>query len=132
MALPIAVTCHTSPSDDAAFHHIRSAFTAEGEPVHFHASYAVLADLAAAAARIGRSGDVAPLLNTATRALGGNTSLRLASLLHRAAALSAAEEAERHFRAALEVERWPFEHAQQQQIVRLASRAQLRDLLPAE
>ncbi|MTD52400.1 helix-turn-helix transcriptional regulator [Amycolatopsis pithecellobii] len=101
---------------DAAFHHFRSAFTAEGEPVHFHASYAVLADLAAAAARIGRSGDVAPLLDMATRALGGNASPRLASLLHRAAALSAAEEveAERHFRAALEVERWPFEHAQLQ------------------
>ncbi|AKS35892.1 helix-turn-helix domain-containing protein [Mycolicibacterium goodii] len=104
---------------DSAFDHFRSAFTAEGEPVHFHASYAVLADFAAAAARTGRSGEVALLLDAARRALDGNTSPRLASLLYRAAALSAGDEAgaERNFRAALEmdgVERWPFEHAQVQ------------------
>lgn len=41
---------------DTAYTQFRSAFTDDGDPVHYHVSYTVLADLAAAAVRRGRRG----------------------------------------------------------------------------
>jgi DNA-binding CsgD family transcriptional regulator/energy-coupling factor transporter ATP-binding protein EcfA2 len=101
---------------DTAGARLRSAFTDSGDPVHYHVSYTVLADLAAAAVRRGSGEDAAGVLDRAARHLPTGTSARLTALLHRARALLAApDRAEHHFRAALAdtaVEQWPFEQAQ--------------------
>ncbi|MGC0384858.1 DNA-binding CsgD family transcriptional regulator [Streptomyces sp. SAI-129] len=104
---------------DTAYAQFRAAFTEDGDPVHYHVSPTVLADLAAAAVRRGRREPAAePLepLERSVRRLGTGTSARLSSLTERARALLAApEHAERHYRAALADEageHWPFERAQ--------------------
>ncbi|MEW1999373.1 AAA family ATPase [Streptomyces coelicoflavus] len=101
---------------DTAYAHFRSAFTEDGDPVHYHVSYTVLAELAAAAARRGERAPAAELLERSVRRLGTGMSARLALLVERARALLAdPEHAERHFRAALADEtgdQWPFERAQ--------------------
>ncbi|QDY81446.1 AAA family ATPase [Streptomyces qinzhouensis] len=101
----------------AAYEQLRRVFTRDFRPVpvHHHASYYYVADLASAAVRAGRQDDARAVLTATTAVLGTPESARLASLVHRATALlSDQEKAEPHFRAALagpEVSRWPFEHA---------------------
>lgn len=101
---------------DTAYAQFRSAFTDDGDPVHYHVSYTVLAELAAAAVRRGRREDAAELLERSARRLGTGMSARLAALLDRGRALLAEpEHAEPHFQAALADdtgEQWPFERAQ--------------------
>ncbi|MFC5911253.1 LuxR C-terminal-related transcriptional regulator [Streptacidiphilus monticola] len=96
---------------------LRSVFTGESDtgPLHYHASYYALGDLAAAAVRAGESQDARRVLDAARRALAGPTSPRLAAQVARARALLATDaQAERHFQAAVsapEGNRWPFERA---------------------
>ncbi|MEV5809697.1 helix-turn-helix transcriptional regulator [Streptomyces parvulus] len=101
---------------DTAYTQFRSAFTEDAEPLHYHVSHTVLAELAAAAARQGRSEDIAALIDKSARCLGGESSARLTALLNRGRALlTDPEEAEPYFVAALADdagEQWPFERAQ--------------------
>ncbi|MGC0418031.1 AAA family ATPase [Embleya sp. AB8] len=101
---------------ETAYGQLRMAFTADGDPVHYHASYPAIADLAAAAVRCGRRAEAAALVERSARTLGDNASPRLRALLDRARGLLAdGAAAEAHFRAALadpELDRWPFERAQ--------------------
>ncbi|MFE6049998.1 AAA family ATPase [Kitasatospora sp. NPDC056446] len=101
---------------DTAYAQFRAAFTADGEPVHYHASHTVLAELAAAAVRRGERQDVADLLERSARRLGAGMSARVAGLIDRGRALLAdPEHAEPYFRAALvdpAGDQWPFERAQ--------------------
>ncbi|MFG2194324.1 ATP-binding protein [Streptomyces sp. NPDC048639] len=102
---------------EAAFAHFRMMFTADGGEIHYHVSHYGLADLAAAAVRVGRQ-DSASVLVERTAGRLQNSSPRQRALLLRARALLAdAGEAERHFRAALAVpsaQDRPFAHAQAQ------------------
>ncbi|GCD41234.1 ATP-binding protein [Streptomyces paromomycinus] len=101
---------------DTAYDQLRAAFTADGAPLHYHASCPALADLAAAAVRSGRREEASAVVERCARTLGGHASPRLRALLSRARALLAApEDAEPHFRAALAepvLAHWPFERAQ--------------------
>ncbi|MFE5325096.1 ATP-binding protein [Embleya sp. NPDC056575] len=101
---------------EAAYHQLRAVFTADGEPVHYHAAYPALADLAAAAVRTGRRDEVAGIVAHAAHTLGADASPRLRALIARARGLLAdAEDAEPYFRAALadpESAHRPFERAQ--------------------
>ncbi|MFJ8951259.1 AAA family ATPase [Streptomyces sp. NPDC102381] len=101
---------------ETAYDQLRLAFTAEGDPVHYHASWPALAELAAAAVRSGHRDEASSIVERAARRLGDSASPRRSALISRARALLAdPEEAERHFRAALAdpaLERRPFEHAQ--------------------
>ncbi|MFI6920815.1 AAA family ATPase [Nonomuraea spiralis] len=99
-----------------AYDQLRMAFTADGAPVHYHASYPALADLAAAAVRCGRRAEAAAIIERTAADLAGNASPRLHALISRARGLLADPgDAEPHFRAALAdpvLEHWPFERAQ--------------------
>ena len=99
---------------ETAFDQFRMMFTADGSPVHYHASAVGLADLAAAAVRGGRRDEARTVVNRAARNLA-HASPRQRALLSRAKALLAGpDDAERHFRAALDEpsgEDRPFEHA---------------------
>ncbi|MFL4910374.1 AAA family ATPase [Streptomyces sp. MMS24-I2-30] len=101
---------------ETAYEHLRMVFTADGAPVHHHASYPALADLAAAAVRCGRREEAATIVERCARTLAENASPRLRALISRARGLLAdPEDAEPHFRAALAdpvLEQWPFERAQ--------------------
>ncbi|GAB2602610.1 LuxR family transcriptional regulator [Streptomyces capparidis] len=101
---------------ETAYGQLRSAFTADGAPVHYHASYPVLADLAAAAVRSGHREDAAMVVERCARSLGEGISPRLRALVSRARGLLAdPEDAEPHFRAAVAdpvLAHWPFERAQ--------------------
>ncbi|MFD6191673.1 AAA family ATPase [Streptomyces sp. NPDC060275] len=101
---------------DTAYAQFRAAFTEDGDPVHYHVSSTLLAELAAAAVRRGRHEHAAVLLERSVRRLGTGMSARVSSLVERSRALLAEpEHAERHFRAALAGEageQWPFERAQ--------------------
>lgn len=101
---------------DTAYAQCRSAFTDDGDPVHYHVSHTVLAELAAAAARRGRQEDAAELLERSARRLGRGMSARITALLNRGRALLAEpDHAEPYFQAALADdtgEQWPFERAQ--------------------
>ena len=101
---------------DTAYARFRSAFTDGGDPVHYHVSYMVLAELAAAAVRRGRQQEAAELLERSALRLGGGMSARITALLDRGRALLAEpEHAEPYFQAALADEtgeQWPFERAQ--------------------
>ncbi|MFF4469528.1 AAA family ATPase [Streptomyces sp. NPDC001599] len=101
---------------DSAYAQFRAAFTEDGDPVHYHVSPTVLAELAAAAVRRGQREHAAELLGRSARRLGPGMSARLSLLVERGRALLAEpEDAERHFRAALAGEageQWPFERAQ--------------------
>ncbi|MEU5024879.1 helix-turn-helix transcriptional regulator [Streptomyces milbemycinicus] len=101
---------------DTAYAQFRSAFTDDGDPVHYHVSYTVLAELAAAAVRRGRREDVAELLERSARRLGTGMSARITALVNRGRALLAEpDHAEPYFQAALADdtgEQWPFERAQ--------------------
>lgn len=106
----------TEGAYETAYGQLRAVFTAEGAPVHYHASFPALADLAAAAVRCGRREDAAGVVERCARTLADNASPRLRALLGRARGLLAdPEHAEPHFRAALAdpvLEHWPFERAQ--------------------
>lgn len=102
---------------ESAYEQFRMMFTADGDPVHFHASYYGLAELAAAAVRAGRVGDARAVVDRATSTLPDDgVSTRLELQLARCRALLAdSDEAEEHFKRALADpagERWPFERAQ--------------------
>ncbi|MFH8704540.1 helix-turn-helix transcriptional regulator [Streptomyces rubrogriseus] len=101
---------------DSAYAQFRAAFTEDGDPVHYHVSPTVLAELAAAAVRRGHRETAARLLERSARHLAPGMSARLSLLVERGRALLAEPEyAERHFRAALAGEageQWPFERAQ--------------------
>ncbi|MCG8968741.1 LuxR family transcriptional regulator [Streptomyces sp. CL12-4] len=101
---------------ETAYEQLRSAFTADGAPVHYHASYPALADLAAAAVRSGHRENAATIVERCARSLGEDISPRLRALVSRARGLLAdPEDAEPHFRAAVAdpvLEHWPFERAQ--------------------
>ncbi|MFI2780742.1 helix-turn-helix transcriptional regulator [Streptomyces sp. ALB3] len=103
---------------ETAYGLLRSVFTTEGAPLHYHASYPALAELAAAAARCGRRDDAAGVVERAARTLADDASPRLRALISRARGLLAEpEDAEPHFRAALAdpvLAHWPFERAQTQ------------------
>jgi DNA-binding CsgD family transcriptional regulator/energy-coupling factor transporter ATP-binding protein EcfA2 len=101
---------------DTAYTQFRSAFTEDGDPVHYHVSYTVLAELAAAAVRRGQQEHAAELLERSARRLGTGMSARVAALIDRGRALLAdPEHAEPFFQTALADpvgEQWPFERAQ--------------------
>lgn len=101
---------------ETAYDQLRMVFTADDAPVHYHASYPAVADLAAAAVRCGRREEAAPIVERSARTLAHNASPRLRALISRARGLLAdPEDAEPHFRAALAdpvLEHWPFERAQ--------------------
>ncbi|MBC2876582.1 AAA family ATPase [Streptomyces sp. TYQ1024] len=101
---------------EPAYDQLRSVFTADGGPVHYHASYPALADLAAAAVRAGRRAEAAAIVERAARTLARDASPRLRALIDRARGLLAGpRDAEPHLRAALAdpvLEHWPFERAQ--------------------
>ncbi|GAA1658642.1 helix-turn-helix transcriptional regulator [Actinoplanes couchii] len=96
-----------------AWEQLRGAFTADGSPVHYHVSFPLLADLAAAATHTGNHEEAARIVE---RNAPGMDSPRLQAILHRARGLLAGpEQAEKHLRAALAdptVRHWPFEYAQ--------------------
>jgi ATP/maltotriose-dependent transcriptional regulator MalT len=112
----LAAAASAAGDHDTAFHELRRVFTADGGPVHYHASYAALADLAAAAVRVGHRSEASAIIEASARDLGDGASPRLRALLHRARGLLAEPaSAEPHFRAALDdpvTEHWPFERAQ--------------------
>lgn len=101
---------------ETAYAQFRSAFTDAGDPVHYHVSYTLLAELAAAAVRRGQRDQAAELLERSARSLGTGMSARVAALIDRGRALLAdPEHAEPFFQAALARpagEQWPFERAQ--------------------
>ncbi|MBO1413742.1 LuxR family transcriptional regulator [Streptomyces sp. FH025] len=100
-----------------AYEHLRRVFTQDSPPVpvHHHASPYHLADLAAAAVRVGRADDARAVLRAVEDLLGAPRSSRLDAIVHRATALlSRPDDAESHFLAALADPagaRWPFERA---------------------
>ncbi|MEZ0069825.1 DNA-binding CsgD family transcriptional regulator [Streptacidiphilus sp. MAP12-20] len=103
---------------EGAYEQLRSTFTRDylPLPVHYHASVYYLADLAAAAVRVGRIDDARTVLESTERTLGADRSPRLNAVVHRATALlsGSAADAEQHFRSALAdpaAARWPFEYA---------------------
>lgn len=112
----LAAAASAEGDHETAYHQLRTAFTEDDGPLHYHASYAALADLAAAAARSGHRQEAAEIVETAAQDLGEGVSPRLRALLHRARGLLAEpESAEPHFRAALDdpfTEHWPFERSQ--------------------
>jgi DNA-binding CsgD family transcriptional regulator len=112
----LATAAVTEGAYETAYDQLRMTFTADGAPVHYHASYPALADLAAAAVRSGRSEEASALVERSARDLADNASPRLRALISRARGLLAdPEDAEPHFRAALAdpvLEHWPFERAQ--------------------
>jgi DNA-binding CsgD family transcriptional regulator len=101
---------------ETAHDHARAAFDADGDPVHYHASYPALPELAASAARSGHHAEAARIVDRSARTLAAGGSSRLRALVHRSRALLAGpEDAEPEFQAALAepaLERRPFEHAQ--------------------
>jgi DNA-binding CsgD family transcriptional regulator len=100
---------------EIAYEQLRAVFAADGTPLHAHAAYPALADLAAAAVRTGNAAEAATIVARAERALGRDVSPRLGAVLARARGLLAApRDAEPYFRAALAdpyLAHWPFEHA---------------------
>ncbi|MET9423507.1 LuxR family transcriptional regulator [Streptomyces sp. NPDC006540] len=100
-----------------AYEHLRRVFTQDSPPVpvHHHASPYYLADLAAAAVRVGRVDDARAVLRAVEDHLGTPRSSRLDAIVHRATALlSRPDDAEPHFLSALADPvgaRWPFERA---------------------
>jgi DNA-binding CsgD family transcriptional regulator/tetratricopeptide (TPR) repeat protein len=99
-----------------AYFHLSRLFHRDGSPVHFHSSFHGLADLAASAVRIDRTGQARAVLDSATEQLRTGTSLRLRLILARAGGLLAdeaarAEELLREAAFTPGAEQWPFERA---------------------
>ncbi|MER7413267.1 helix-turn-helix transcriptional regulator [Streptomyces cacaoi] len=113
-----AAAAATDGAHAAAYGQLRRVFTADGDPVHYHASFPALAELAASAVRCGAHGEreeAAAIVERSAHTLAGHASPRLRALLDRARGLLAGPgDAEPHFRAALAdpvLEHWPFERA---------------------
>ncbi|MET8564547.1 LuxR family transcriptional regulator [Streptomyces flaveolus] len=112
-----AVVAAAEGDHERSYEYLRGLFTdgPDPEPLHYHASYYAIADLAAAGVTVGRAEDAAAVVASAERRLAGGASPRLALLLLRARALLAPEEkAEDCFAAAVgdpAGEQWPFERA---------------------
>ncbi|MGY5122646.1 AAA family ATPase, partial [Streptomyces sp. 900105755] len=100
-----------------AYEQLRATFTRDFRPapVHYHASLYYLGDLAAAAVRAGRADDARTVADAVRQDLKPDPSPRLAAVLHRATALlTDTDDAQQHFRAALDdpaTDCWPFEKA---------------------
>ncbi|WP_256862885.1 LuxR family transcriptional regulator [Microbispora sp. GKU 823] len=101
---------------EAAYENARVVFDADGAPVHYHASYPALPELAESAARVGREAEAIEIVERSACTLARGGSSRLRSLVrHSRALLAEPEHAEPEFLAALAdpaLERWPFERAQ--------------------
>jgi DNA-binding CsgD family transcriptional regulator/tetratricopeptide (TPR) repeat protein len=99
-----------------AYTQLRQLFTDDGAPLHYHASYLGIADLAAAAVRAGRRGQARELLTRIQASAAIAQSPRLAQLLDRALGIVADPPGpESHFARALSDPagaQWPFERAQ--------------------
>lgn len=112
----LAAAAVAEGAHEAAYDQLRMVFTSDGAPLHYHASYPALADLAAAAVRTGRGEEATAIVERSARALADKASPRLRALIGRARGLLAdPEDAEPHYRAALAdpaLEHWPFERAQ--------------------
>ncbi|WP_329572039.1 LuxR family transcriptional regulator [Kitasatospora sp. NBC_01266] len=113
----LALAALAEADHNTAYQHLRGLFSRDFHPapVHYHASYYYLADLAAAAVRAGQAQDARAVLEAAVGTLGEHRSARLDVVVHRARALlTELDEAEQHFRAALADpagDQWPFERA---------------------
>jgi DNA-binding CsgD family transcriptional regulator len=111
----LAAAAETEGDHETAYQQYRSLFGADGAPVHYHACYPVVADLAAAGARTGRSAEATSILEQSYGRLRADISPRLAALFSLARArLAEPGEAEPHFRAALAdaaLAPFPFERA---------------------
>ncbi|GAB3143114.1 LuxR family transcriptional regulator [Microbispora hainanensis] len=101
---------------EAAYENARMVFDADGAPVHYHASYPALPELAESAARVGRQAEAIEIVERSACTLARGGSSRLRSLVrHSRALLAEPGHAEPEFLAALAdpaLERWPFERAQ--------------------
>jgi DNA-binding CsgD family transcriptional regulator len=99
-----------------AFTQLRGLFSDEGTPLHNHASYLGLADLAAAAVRAGRRMEGRDVIEHALSRLHARPSARLEQLIARARGLLAdPARTEASFGTALADpagDQWPFERAQ--------------------
>jgi DNA-binding CsgD family transcriptional regulator len=99
-----------------AFTQLRGLFSDSGTPLHNHASYLGVADLAAAAVRADRRMEGSDVLERALSHLDGTVSPRLGQLIARARGILAGPGgAEAHFDMALADpggDQWPFERAQ--------------------
>ena len=113
---------HAAAADgayDEAFDHLRMTFHGDGSPVHYHASYPGVADLAAAAVRTGRTAEASRVVTRSADDLAGDASPRLAALLARAQGLLLADEGDKAAGERLSsavadpaVAAWPLEWAQ--------------------
>jgi DNA-binding CsgD family transcriptional regulator len=112
------VAAFADGSHVTAYAELRKLFRDDGRPVHYHASYLGIADLAAAAVRADRRLEGRHVVHRAVDRLGDATSPRLEQLTARARGLLAEPaEAVAHFEQALADpagNRWPFERAQLQ------------------
>ncbi|WP_240204768.1 ATP-binding protein [Streptomyces actuosus] len=102
---------------ETAYDQFRAMFTADGDEVHYHVSRYGLADLAAAAVRIGRHESARRIVDRIAGRATGSSPRQRAQLARARALLSGGEEAEHHFRAALDEpssQERPFSHAQTQ------------------
>lgn len=103
---------------ETAYVHFRELFDAQGNPVHYQLSYPALPELASAAARSGHHKEAAQIVDGAEGSLenAGPLTPRRAALVHLSrAVLAPPDEAESHFRQALEtpvLARRPLERAQ--------------------
>ncbi|WP_327172857.1 DUF2791 family P-loop domain-containing protein [Streptomyces sp. NBC_01336] len=113
----LATAATTEGDHGGAWEQLRGLFSSDAHcmALHYHASFYAIADLAAAAARVGRRDEARQVLEAVEQHLAGRESLRLTLLLHRARALlSGPQPAEKHFLASLADpagDQWPFERA---------------------
>ncbi|WP_454195251.1 ATP-binding protein [Nocardia sp. Marseille-Q1738] len=102
----------------SGFAWLRKTFDGAGGPLHYSVSCYCVADLAAAAARTGRIEEARAILERVVTDTAAGPSPRLRLIFDRAHALLAAgDDAEKHFRTALDTSagvEWPFERAQTQ------------------
>ncbi|MFI9105501.1 AAA family ATPase [Streptomyces fildesensis] len=98
---------------ESAFRHLRSLFADDGTPVHRLLSSRSVADLAAAAQRLGRQKEAAHVLAAVRQAEGRRPTTRITLLMHHAAALMDEDaDTEKHFRLAVinpGADQWPME-----------------------
>ncbi len=96
----------------AAYEQLSGLFEDDGIPVHYHASWFGVADLATAAVRVGEQAKMRAVLQLGVPYLAGRSSARLTQLLrHAVAQLDPSEERYREALADPEGERWPYERA---------------------
>ncbi|WP_433129107.1 LuxR C-terminal-related transcriptional regulator [Micromonospora sp. CA-240977] len=100
---------------DNGYRYLRSMFDLEGRPLHRHVSSRFVADFVIAAVHCDRLDDARTVVDEVRYAQGSRPTARMDILLHLSEALlEAGEEAERHFRQAVQDAaglEWPYEHA---------------------